>query len=234
LDSSIPDNYDKVALSAPDYGVDRIFASDSSITKMGLETDFPFTNNTWYRMVISGSMTQEVRASIYNDAATVELIGVNLGHNLSAYTSGFRIGLSQSMASPGSPFPTDVAIDWVRLTAGQNVTTITIDIKPGSFPNGINPRSKGVIPVAILTSEASRASSVDPSTLHFGRTGSEAAPLHSSPEDVDKDGDIDLVLHFDTQQTGLQCGDSSVHLTGKTFDGQQIEGSEPIRAVGCK
>ena len=37
-------------------------------------------------------------------------------------------------------------------SAGKcKVTTVTIDIKPGSFPNRINLRSKGVIPVAVLT-----------------------------------------------------------------------------------
>ena len=125
LDSNNPDNYDIVALSAPSFGSDRVFTAGSSITNVGLDTNFPFTNNTWYRMVISGSMTQEVRASIYNDAATVELIGVNLGHNLSAYTSGFRIGISQSMGLPGSPSPTDVAIDSIRLTASPNLTSIS-------------------------------------------------------------------------------------------------------------
>ena len=117
LDSNNPGNYDIVALSAPGYGSGRVFTAGSSITNVGLDTNFPFTNTTWYHMVISGSMTQEVRASVYNDAATVELIGVNLGHNLSAYASGFRIGISQSMGLPGFSYPTDVAIDSVRLTA---------------------------------------------------------------------------------------------------------------------
>ncbi len=31
---------------------------------------------------------------------------------------------------------------------------VSIDIKPGSFPNSISPRSKGVIPVAILTTDS--------------------------------------------------------------------------------
>ncbi len=120
LDAANPDNYDIVALSAPSFGSDRVFTSHSSITNTGLDTHFAFENNTWYRMVITGSPTQEVRASIFNDARTDELIGVNLGHTLSAYPSGFRIGISQSMGLPGAPFPTDVAVDWVRLKAKKN------------------------------------------------------------------------------------------------------------------
>jgi hypothetical protein len=124
LDASNPDNYDLVALSTPNFGSSRIFTAGSSITNAGLDTDFPFDQNTWYRMVISGSPTQEVRGSIYNDARTVELIGVNFGHDLSAYASGFRVGISQSMGLPGGPAPTDVALDSVRLTTPRSGTVV--------------------------------------------------------------------------------------------------------------
>jgi hypothetical protein len=54
-----------------------------------------------------------------------------------------------------------------------------------------------VIPVAILTTETFNASTVNPTTIHFGATGTEAAPVQSDLEDVDGDGDIDI-LHFKT------------------------------------
>lgn len=115
LDSSNPGNYDTVALSAPEFGAARVFTATSVLTSMGVDAEFAFDNNTWYRLVIKGSTTEEVRASLYNDAGTVELIGVNLGHTMSAYGAGFKIGFSQSMGRPNAPFPTDVAIDSVRL-----------------------------------------------------------------------------------------------------------------------
>jgi hypothetical protein len=111
---------------------------------------------------------------------------------------------------------------------------VKIDIKPGSFPNHINPKSHGVIPVAVLTTDTFDASTVDASTVFFGATGSEAAPVHSALKDVDGDGDIDLILHFRTQQTGIVCGDTSASLTGSAFSGQAIEGSDSIRTVGCQ
>ena len=111
---------------------------------------------------------------------------------------------------------------------------VQIDIKPGSFPNSINPRSRGKIPVAILTTDSFDATTASPNTVRFGPTGTEAAPVHSALADVDGDGDIDLILHFKTQATGIKCGDVSALLTGETFGGQAIEGSDSIRTVGCK
>ena len=43
----------------------------------------------------------------------------------------------------------------------------------------------------------------------------------------------DLVLRFQTGATGIRCGDTSVALTGTTFRGDTIEGSNSIRTVGC-
>jgi hypothetical protein len=113
-------------------------------------------------------------------------------------------------------------------------TSIAIDIKPGTFPNSINPRGKGVIPVAILTTDTFDATTIDPTTVRFGPNGTEAAPVQSALEDVDGDGDTDMILHFKTQDTGIVCGDTSASLTGETFGGQAIEGSDSIKTVGCK
>jgi hypothetical protein len=122
--------------------------------------------------------------------------------------------------------------DYVRLTPATR--TVAIDIKPGSNPNSVNPRNNGVIPVAVLSDAAFDAASIDVTTVRFGRTGAEAAPEHSTLEDVDRDGDLDLVLHFRTQQTGLVCGATSASLTGTTAGGQPIQGSDVVNTVGCR
>jgi hypothetical protein len=57
---------------------------------------------------------------------------------------------------------------------------------------------------------------------------------HALIEDVDGDGDDDLVLHFKTQETGIVRGDTSASLTGKIFGGQASEGSDSLRTVGCQ
>ena len=120
----------------------------------------------------------------------------------------------------------------VGLAVGPSAIPVEIDIKPGSEPNSINPRSRGKIPVAILTTDTFDASTVDPSMVLFGASGSEGAPVQSALEDVDGDGDIDMILHFKTQETGIQYGDTSASLTGGTTDGQIIQGSNCIKTVG--
>jgi hypothetical protein len=113
------------------------------------------------------------------------------------------------------------------------VQEVTIDIQPGSAPNHINPKSNGTIQVAILTTNTFDATTVDPLTVRFGPEGAE---VHGKGHirDVNHDGEPDLVLHFKTRATGIQCGDTSAALTGETFDGDPIQGSDAIQTVGCK
>ena len=91
-----------------------------------------------------------------------------------------------------------------------------------------------MVPVAILTTDTFDATTVNPTTVLFGANGTEAAPVHSALEDVDGDGDTDLILHFNTQSIRIVCGDTSASLTGETFSGQAIKGSDSINTVGCK
>jgi hypothetical protein len=124
-------------------------------------------------------------------------------------------------------------LDDLVLTAISSATRVAIDIKPGSSSNSLNPRSRGRIPVAILTIDSFDASTVDPTTVRFGATGTEAAPVHWALEDVDGDGDTDLILHFKTEAAGTACGDTNALLTGETVGGLEIEGSDSVNTVGC-
>ena len=110
---------------------------------------------------------------------------------------------------------------------------IVIDIKPAAFPNSINPNSKGKIPVAILTTDSFDATVVDPTSVLFGATGVEGAPVQWAMEDVDGDGDVDMVLHFATRDTGITCENASASLTAALFSGERIKGSDWIETVPC-
>jgi formylglycine-generating enzyme len=105
-----------------------------------------------------------------------------------------------------------------------------IDIRPGSNTNPINPRSRGVIPVAILGSANFDVNAVDVSTLALGPDG--AAPKTGGHvEDVNDDGRMDLVCQFPTGETGIASGDANACVTGELLDGTPFEGCDEIRTV---
>ncbi len=112
-----------------------------------------------------------------------------------------------------------------------------IDIKPGSDPNSINCENPmGVIAVAILTTAAFDATTVDHTTVTFEgasetHVDKKSGEARRHAEDVDGDGDTDLVLHFRLGDTGLTCASTDGTLTGSTFGGQAIEGADSVRMV---
>ena len=110
---------------------------------------------------------------------------------------------------------------------------ISIDIKPGVDPNGIDPSGKQEIPVAVLTTEDFDATQIDWETVSFGWDGANEVHGLAHIEDVDLDGDVDMVLHFDTQETGIMCGDKEATLTGKIFSGETVKGTDTIVTVNC-
>ena len=87
--------------------------------------------------------------------------------------------------------------------------------------------------MAILSANDFDATTVDPNTVRFGAAGTEAAAVHVARRDVDGDGDRDLVLRFQIQDTGIKCGDTSAFITGQTSNAVSILGSSPIKTVQC-
>jgi len=114
---------------------------------------------------------------------------------------------------------------------GACLKIVDIDIKPGSDPNSINTKSKGVIPVAILGSATFDVIDIDVTTLAFvGPSG--ASPSHDPAghlEDVNGDGFTDLVTHYKQKLTGLASGDTEACITGATTAGIPIDGCDSVK-----
>lgn len=117
---------------------------------------------------------------------------VDFDIELTGQTSSGQVITATATASDGS----------TSEFSGANIVAhppVLIDIMPGSDLNPINLAQYGVIPVAIITTESFDASVVDASTVVFAS----ADAFQSALEDVDGDGDLDMILHFRVQDTNL-------------------------------
>jgi titin len=114
------------------------------------------------------------------------------------------------------------------------VIEVVIDIKPGSDPNSINLGSNGTVPVAILSSADFDAATVDPTTVRLAnatvKLRGKGTPM-TALEDVNRDGRPDLVVHVLTSALELALGELEATLTGATFEGTPIEGSDAVRLI---
>lgn len=130
----------------------------------------------------------------------------------------------------------NIPINLVNLDSG-----VAIDIKPGDDQNNINLKSKGVVPVAVLTTDDFDAATVDPATVEFAG----AAPEHWGLEDVDNDGDDDVIFHFRTQELDLDQDSTEAILTAQLtgqmttrstaqVSGGTISGSDEVHIVSSK
>src|SRR4030043_264286 len=90
-----------------------------------------------------------------------------------------------------------------RIAPPPPVITVAVDIKPMSWPNPLNVRDKGLLPVAILGTEDFDVTQIDPATILLEGV----SPLRWALQDVGTEGDpllgpdgfIDLTLKFDAQ-----------------------------------
>lgn len=147
------------------------------------------------------------------------------------------------VSSLGSVEMGDLTSDEIKIIAEMGlgiqsatgfIKPVEIDIKPESDANYINPKSNGVITVAILTTDTFDATQVETMSVEFGEEGATETHRKGHIYDVDEDGDNDMVLHFKTQESGITCGDMAAILTGETSEGIPIIGTDSISTIGCK
>jgi hypothetical protein len=130
-----------------------------------------------------------------------------------------------------------VYYDDVQLRTVDNVMTVEIDIKPGEEPNPVNCSSRGLLPVAVLSSDSFDASQIDVLTVSLAGAGvavrGYGAQYMAHLEDVNADALVDLMLHFETQDLDLeQLTGGVLVLSGSTFTGETFEASDEVVLVG--
>lgn len=108
------------------------------------------------------------------------------------------------------------------------VIGVSIDVKPRNSKNVIDLEDDDKVTVAILTASdfpTFDAAAVVVSSL---RLGLGATAKQAKFKDVDKDGDQDLRVKFRIDETGIECGNTLVTLTGATVDGLQFSATDSI------
>ena len=145
----------------------------------------------------------------------------------------YVVGETRSFAEGGNLIgQADVLLLQYAIKPAQGPLAVSIDIKPGSTENSINPKSRGKIPVAILSGRGFAApEAVKQTSLTFGRSGSEQSLAFCTSEDVNGDGQLDLVCHFETERTSFQGTDNQGVLKGLTNTGRALQGIDSIRLV---
>ena len=185
---------------------------------------------------------------LYLDADTVYWLALNMGptHSDIVWRTSATFDDVQgntSVLGAVSALPDPGRWDWLTYTRSDKAFFLTgfahvepiaveIDIKPGSQGNPINPMGGGLVPVAILGSDAVDILDVDPESVAFGPDGAGLAhPKGPHFEDVNGDELTDWLAHFAVRETGIAIGDEEACLTGE-IGGLAFEGCDVIRTVG--
>jgi hypothetical protein len=133
--------------------------------------------------------------------------------------------------------------DTHRMTAYR---LVTIDIRPGSRDNPINPRAWGVLPAAVLGSASLDVRQIDPASVRLDLPpgGEGIRPIRWAIEDIASpfpDGNPDLVLKFDNKAVARLLKSApagtriAVQITGNlmpAFDALPFLGEDHVRRVG--
>lgn len=146
---------------------------------------------------------------------------------------------SQDADGDGIPDSVDNCPAWANPQqteegAGAACTANHFDFLPGHEPNVVNMRRRGHVTAAFIHSDSFDVEQVDISSIGLGVDRAPIAHRRAHYEDIDDDGDKDLLLHFRLPKTGIACGDEQVTIYASTLEGDDISASAEIETKGCK
>lgn len=142
-------------------------------------------------------------------------------------------------AGPGTPPWNPIIIQNETADLGfrawvEPVLDVAVVVKPGSEAEPINALSHGTLPIAILSDAEFDAGQINPGTILANgapvRSRMNGTPM-TALEDVDGDGFVDLVLHFDTAALELVGEEADIVLTGMTWSGFAVRGTASVLMV---
>jgi len=182
-----------------------------------------------------------------NPTFTASFAGFVLGQDASVLVGELAFSTPADASSPPGDYPITpggLAADNYSLIFVEGTLRVTQTVAIEILRSDVNLVSNGVIAVAVFTTANFDAALVDPGSVVFAG----AHAVHNSLADVDGDGDLDMVLHFRTQDTNLRAlyeqlladdldGDGvldsthqelDVSLTGQTVDDVFFEGFDEL------
>jgi uncharacterized delta-60 repeat protein len=210
-----------------DLGNGVVVQPDGSITVAGIAgSGFASTAFAVVRYTAAGSLDTAFGSG--GKATTVFGKPINNAFDIVAQPDGKVVVAGGTADSTGGDFAL------ARFLGAATVLNVAVDVKPDSSDNVIPLQANGLIPVAILTTAAFDAASVDPASVCFGSASDpskrDCTESHGTGhlQDVNGDARPDLLLHYETQQTGIVSGDTQACLTGKTYNSISIQGCDRI------
>lgn len=187
---------------------------------------------TYYDITTTAQFTGTVEVCLsYDDASVANEGNLKLMH----YENGAWVNITTSLDTVNNVIcGVTASLSPFIIVEEEPVLPVSIDIKPGSYPNSINLGSNGVVPVAIFGAADFDATQIDPTTVRLADAavkvrGNGTSMAHF--EDVNGDGRLDLVVQVSTQGLQLTASDTQAVLTAETADGRRVRGSDTVRVV---
>ncbi|HEX9243417.1 MAG TPA: hypothetical protein VF875_13325 [Anaeromyxobacter sp.] len=171
---------------------------------------------------------------------TVDTSTGNLWAGYARYGSPAALPATQVVVRAGDPIYFTVGpygqlyYDSTRLDITVAVVErgATVDIRPWETPNVVNLRSNGLVDVAILTTAALDATTIDVSSVKLAGApvATRGDHLHAVLEDVNGDGRLDLLVRFEVAALKLEPNATTATVVG-TAGGVGFRGSDSIVVV---